>query len=128
MRDYYGWPTRHRLLTKESSPKGERQAGNLPSGRKLDLTPWQPRRNFLTVLFSDIRDYSTFTAECGDEEGVQGLHVLFAFAKEQVQGHKGRLVKPYGDGVMAVFSKPQDGVRRKVSRRRATPSCLGPRM
>ncbi len=75
----------------------------------------QPAQEPQTILFSDIRGYSAFTAERGDEEAYRLSTSFFAFAGERIAECKGRVVKTYGDGVMAVFSAPADGIRGAIA-------------
>jgi class 3 adenylate cyclase len=70
-----------------------------------------PDRVLLTVVFTDIVDSTTKAADLGDREWTALLDRHDAIVHEQVQRHRGRVVKTLGDGVMAVFDGPARAVR-----------------
>ncbi len=69
--------------------------------------PIEPQEVEVTVLFSDIRGFSTIAERLGarDVAGVVGKH-LSAMA-EVVAGHGGMIDKFQGDAVMAIFGAPE---------------------
>jgi adenylate cyclase len=64
----------------------------------------------LTVLFTDLAGFSTWALEAGDELAVELLRLVGAALEPCVVAHRGRVVKRLGDGLMAVFDEPGDGV------------------
>jgi adenylate cyclase len=76
------------------------------AGLRLDATIAQQREVEVTVLFSDIRGFSTLSERLGarDIADVIGRH-LQAMA-ECVAAHGGTIDKFQGDAVMAVFGAP----------------------
>jgi adenylate cyclase len=66
------------------------------------------RRREMTVLFSDIRGFTTVTERGNPEELVSQLNEYFSRMVEIVFRNKGTVDKFVGDMVMALFSAPLD--------------------
>ena len=60
----------------------------------------------LTVLFSDIRDFTTFTEKHEPQEVVAMLREYLTHMTDQVLAQQGTLDKYIGDAVMAIFGAP----------------------
>jgi adenylate cyclase len=63
-------------------------------------------RREVSVLFSDIRSYTTLTENMDAEEVVTMLNDYFEVMVEAVFNYKGTLDKYIGDAIMAVFGSP----------------------
>ncbi len=67
-------------------------------------------RRFATVLFTDIVGSTSRSAEIGDTAWHEILDEHDRTARKIVDEHAGRVVKSTGDGLLAVFDVPSQGV------------------
>lgn len=71
----------------------------------------------MTVLFSDIRNFTTISEKLSAHEVVEMLNTYFARVCEPILAERGNVNKYIGDAVMAMFGSPvpyTDHARRSV--------------
>jgi adenylate cyclase len=61
----------------------------------------------LTLLFTDLVDFSAWAMRAGDEDALALLRAVARSVEPAVLDHRGTIVKRLGDGVMATFPSPQ---------------------
>lgn len=67
-------------------------------------------RRFGTVLFTDIVGSTEHSSAVGDDAWRTVLDSHDRIAWKVTDGHRGRIVKSTGDGLLALFDSPSDGV------------------
>jgi adenylate cyclase len=73
----------------------------------------------LTIMFTDVVDFSSWALEAGDTDALELVRQVDRALESSIVSHKGRVVKRLGDGVMAVFERPQDAVDAALEARAA---------
>ena len=73
----------------------------------------------LTILFTDLVEFSAWALEAGDEAALDLLRKVGRAEDQAVADHGGRVVKRLGDGLMAVFDEPRDAVAAACAARDA---------
>jgi adenylate cyclase len=95
-----------RYMTREIAEEVLKNKGNLKLGGNLQQ---------VSILFSDIRNFTTISEEHDPEEMVAFLNDYFSLMVQEIFAEQGTLDKFIGDAVMAVFgapiSRPDDAVR-----------------
>jgi len=74
-------------------------------------------RRQVTVLFADIRGFTSLSSELAPEEVVRFLNRYFAAVSQVIANHGGMVNKFMGDGLLAVFGAPEphpDHARRAL--------------
>lgn len=65
------------------------------------------RRQELTVLFADIRNFSAFSEHCDPEEVARVLHEFYTTATGVIEEHDGVVEHMVGDSILAVWNGPR---------------------
>lgn len=73
----------------------------------------------LTILFTDIDDYTSITERVGDRRSQHLLRIHNALVRKALKDNGGVEVKHTGDGIMAYFPAAASGVSCAVSIQRA---------
>jgi adenylate cyclase len=64
----------------------------------------------LAVLFTDLVGFSQWALRAGDDPALALLREVGTRVEAAIVGHRGRIVKRLGDGVMATFLEPREAV------------------
>jgi adenylate cyclase len=64
----------------------------------------------LTILFTDLADFSAWALEAGDEATLELLREVGRVVEPPIKERRGEVVKRLGDGLMAVFDDAQGAV------------------
>lgn len=65
------------------------------------------KRQEISILFADIRGYTTWSEDAPPEKVVEMLNAYLSLAAEIILAWNGTLDKFFGDGLMAIFNAPQ---------------------
>ena len=71
-----------------------------------------------TVVFADLTGSTGVFESLGNERATRAITKLTHWIGSVCQGHRGRVVKTLGDGVLAVFTRPGDAVDAVVELQR----------
>ena len=67
-----------------------------------------------TFLIADVRGYTSFTQQHGDEAAARLAAAFAELAREGVEAHGGKVIELRGDEALAVFESPRDALRAAV--------------
>jgi adenylate cyclase len=62
----------------------------------------------VTILFTDLVGFSSWALEAGDDDALLLLRKVAGAVEPPLSAHRGKVVKRLGDGLMAVFPRPQN--------------------
>ncbi|GAB4486353.1 MAG: hypothetical protein OHK0031_10600 [Anaerolineales bacterium] len=72
---------------------------------------FQPERRQLTILFTDIKEFTPLFERSDPAQLTQSLNRYFDILARAIYEHNGDIDKFLGDGLMSFFNDPQDAVR-----------------
>lgn len=72
----------------------------------------------VTVLFTDLVAFSSWSLRAGDEATLELLRKVATAIEPPIIQHGGRVVKRLGDGLMAVFDSPDEAVAAALAAKR----------
>ena len=75
----------------------------------------QPASELRTFLFADVRSYTRFTAERGDEVAARLASKFASVARQEVGARGGEVIELRGDEALAVFSSARQALRAAVA-------------
>jgi adenylate cyclase len=84
----------------------------------LDPTTFEPQNKAISILFSDIRDFTSISELFGTIETVNLLNRYFNHMNQCVMSHKGEIDKLIGDCIMALFYNPGNAVKAAIDMRK----------
>ena len=85
-------------------------------------------RRVSTVLFSDLRGFTSFSESLGPDEVVEALNHYLSGMSDAIMDEGGTLVAYMGDGIMAVFGAPLEQRDHADRALRAAREMTGPRL
>jgi adenylate cyclase len=88
----------------------------------------RPQRRDITVLFADVRGFSTFSENLDPETLIQIINGYFTEAVQAITQYEGLTDKFMGDAVMALFNTPLNPQERHVERAVRTALMIQDRM
>jgi class 3 adenylate cyclase len=68
----------------------------------------------IALMFSDIRGFASYTAKRGDRAAYRLSQLHESLLKGKIEDGNGVLVKTMGDGIIAAFPRPLDGIEAAV--------------
>jgi class 3 adenylate cyclase len=103
----YALPDEHELRQRYAA---KRSGGTPPAAEQAELGSLTGRRVIQTVLFSDIRGFTTISERLAVTEVAELLSQYLREACKPILEERGRIMKIMGDGVMAIFGHdaPED--------------------
>ena len=85
-------------------------------------------RRETTVLFSDLRGFTTLAEGLEPEQVIEMLNHYLTEMSDAIMGHGGTLVAYMGDGIMAIFGAPLEQPDHASRALRAAEEMIGPRL
>src|SRR6266508_144411 len=78
-------------------------------------TGGSPAPGVLAFMIADVRGYTNFTDQRGDEAAARLAKRFVAVAGDAVASHSGTVLEVRGDEVLAIFDSPPEALRAAVA-------------
>jgi YVTN family beta-propeller protein len=87
----------------------------LPTGAEQSAPPENAGTQVRAFVIADIRGYTSFTQEHGDEEAGRLAARFASLCRRVVESHNGRVLELRGDEALSVFESPRFAIRAAVA-------------
>lgn len=81
----------------------------------VEVTEDNHTQKDMTVMFSDIRNYTAMSEKMTPEENFKFINEFIRNIAPEISAHAGFIDKYYGDGMMALFGKADDALKASIS-------------
>jgi class 3 adenylate cyclase len=99
--------------------------GFLKKEQIIDVSLGDNAQKEMTVLFSDIRNFTTISEKLSPEENFAFINSYLEIMGPIVREHGGFIDKYIGDAIMALFTHADDAVKTAISMLQQLPNCGG---
>ena len=89
----------------------------------MAAAPHEQGSHLHIFLIADVRGYTRFTLERGDEAAVRLATRFAELSRQRVSAREGRVVEIRGDEVLAVFASARQALRAAVELQESSRSC-----
>jgi class 3 adenylate cyclase len=97
--------------------------GFLRKEKIIDVSLGDNAQKEMTVLFSDIRNFTTISEKLSPEENFAFINNYLSIMGPIVREHGGFIDKYIGDAIMALFPHADDAVKTAISMLQQLPNC-----
>ena len=98
-------------IAKRRSHRYEPLAGPIAKQRRSAARDSEPGQELATIFFVDIVQSTEKAARLGDARWTKVMNHYFAAVRKELKASRGKEVVTTGDGLLATFWAPADGVR-----------------
>jgi class 3 adenylate cyclase len=91
----------------------------------IDVSLGDNAQKEMTVLFSDIRNFTTISEKLSPEENFAFINSYLEIMGPIVREHNGFIDKYIGDAIMALFTHADDAVKTAITMLQQLPNCGG---
>ena len=97
--------------------------GFLKKEKIIDVSLGDNAQKEMTVLFSDIRNFTTISEKLSPEENFDFINSYLAIMGPIVREHGGFIDKYIGDAIMALFTHADEAVKTAIAMLEQLPNC-----